>query len=145
MELVRLAEHRVAYSREYEAAMSSAGDPKVADADLYAFSKKDPKKPAKDKVLPEPEVKHIAKTVATTVCEELGSRLSHQISDIERRMTDRNPYRGYGHGQPNRYQPPPRQGPPGDKPPGVTQQQSTQPQGNLDGPPKDSCPRQPDK
>ena len=145
MELVRLAEHRMAYSREYEAAMNAAGNPKVADADLYAFNKKDTKKPAKDKVLPEPEVKHIAKTVATTVCEELGSRLSTQISDIERRMTDRNPYRGYGRGQPNRNQPPPRQGPPGDKQPGVAQQQSTQPQGNLEGPSKDSCPRQPDK
>ena len=106
LDLVELAESKSCFKQQYQLARRAAGNPDVADADLYMHTtpvrvttkppnRKAIKKLRKPLVFQRPQVTALAKTVAKSVADEFGARLSNQ----EFKSWRDRPYRGKGRGQ----------------------------------------------
>ena len=146
LDLVALAESKACFKQQYKLANRASGNTGVADAGLYAYdTSKNSKKYTKGKNQPEPaktsedlEARNtqFAKTVANTVADVIGARLSKELTSWRGRGRGRGRGQHYD-GQSNRGRGQPRVGDPA-----TNGQESSKP-GNEERLSKDSNPRQP--
>ena len=147
LDLVELAEGKACFKQQYKLANRVAGNTGVADAGLYAYdTSKNSKKNVKVKNQPEPaktsedleaRETRFAKTVANTVAEEIGTRLTREFKSWRGRGRGRGRGQQYD-GQSNRGRGQPHVGGPATN----GQEEASKP-GNGERLSKDSNPRQP--